>query len=43
MTGTFLNVITILIGGLIGVMAGNRLPEKVQGTVMAGLGLMTVP
>jgi uncharacterized membrane protein YqgA involved in biofilm formation len=41
MTGTFLNVITILIGGLIGVMAGNRLPEKVQGTVMAGLGLMT--
>jgi uncharacterized membrane protein YqgA involved in biofilm formation len=41
MTGTLLNVITILIGGSIGVVAGNRLPEKVQGTVMAGLGLMT--
>jgi uncharacterized membrane protein YqgA involved in biofilm formation len=40
-TGTLLNVITILIGGLIGVMAGNRLPERVQATVMAALGLMT--
>ncbi len=41
MIGTILNVIAILIGGLIGVVAGNRLPERVQGTVMAGLGLMT--
>jgi len=39
--GTILNVIAILIGGLIGVVAGNRLPERVQSTVMAGLGLMT--
>lgn len=34
-------MLTILIGGLIGVVAGNRLPERVQNTVMAGLGLMT--
>ena len=41
MFGTLLNVITILVGGLVGVVAGNRLPEKIQSTVMAGLGLMT--
>ncbi len=41
-TGTILNIITILIGGTIGVLAGNRLPKRVQETVMAGLGLMTL-
>lgn len=41
MLGTLLNIITVIIGSSIGVMAGNRLPEKVQQTVMAGLGLMT--
>ncbi len=41
MLGTLLNIVTILIGGSIGLLAGNRLPEKVQQTVMAGLGLMT--
>lgn len=41
MIGTLINVIAILAGGLIGVIAGNRLPERVQGTVLAGLGLMT--
>lgn len=41
MVGTILNIIAILLGGLIGVIAGNRLPERVQSTVMAGLGLMT--
>ncbi len=41
MIGTIINIIAILIGGLIGVVAGNRLPERVQSTVMAGLGLMT--
>ncbi|CAN5372064.1 DUF554 domain-containing protein [soil metagenome] len=41
MLGTLLNIATILIGGSIGMLAGNRLPEKVQQTVMAGLGLMT--
>lgn len=41
MFGTILNIIAILIGGMIGVLAGNRLPERIQQTVMAGLGLMT--
>ncbi len=41
MLGTLLNIVTILIGGSLGMLAGNRLPEKVQQTVMAGLGLMT--
>lgn len=41
MLGTLLNIVTVIIGGLIGILAGNRLPEKIQQTVMAGLGLMT--
>jgi uncharacterized membrane protein YqgA involved in biofilm formation len=41
-TGTILNIITVLIGGTIGLLAGNRLPQRVQETVMAGLGLMTL-
>jgi len=41
MFGTLLNIIAILVGGSIGVLAGNRLPLKIQQTVMAGLGLMT--
>src|SRR5690348_2633343 len=41
MLGTLLNIVTIIIGGSIGMLAGNRLPDKVQQTVMAGLGLMT--
>lgn len=42
MTGTVLNIIAVLIGGTIGVIAGNRLPKRIQETVMAGLGLMTL-
>lgn len=41
MTGTIINILTVLLGGMIGVLAGNRLPKRVQETVMAGLGLMT--
>ena len=41
MTGTIINILTVLLGGMVGVMAGNRLPKRVQETVMAGLGLMT--
>jgi uncharacterized membrane protein YqgA involved in biofilm formation len=42
MTGTILNVITVLIGGTIGLFFGARLPERVKQTVMAGLGLFTL-
>jgi hypothetical protein len=41
MTGTFINISTVIIGGTLGALLGNRLPEKMRGTVMSGLGLMT--
>jgi uncharacterized membrane protein YqgA involved in biofilm formation len=39
MTGTIINVITILIGGTLGLIFGSRVPERVRQTVVAGLGL----
>ena len=39
--GTWINVVTVLVGGLLGSLLGNRLPEKTRQTVMSGLGLMT--
>lgn len=41
MTGTILNVITVIIGGTLGTFLGARLPEKMRETVMHGLGLLT--
>ena len=41
LTGTFINVGTVLLGTLIGVAVGSRLPERMQQRVMAGLGLLT--
>ncbi len=41
MTGTLINVITVLIGGTLGLLFGSRLPERVRQTVIAGLGLFT--
>lgn len=41
MTGTLLNVATVLIGGSLGLLFGSRLPERVRKTVVAGLGLFT--
>ena len=42
MTGTAINVGAILAGTLIGVLAGTRLPERLQKRVLAGLGLVTL-
>lgn len=42
MTGTVLNIITVLIGGTIGTLLGNRMSARVQETVMHGLGLMVL-
>jgi uncharacterized protein len=42
MTGTFLNVGTVLLGTLLGVLVGRRLPASLQQRVMAGLGLVTL-
>ena len=42
MNGTLLNIASILIGSLIGIAVGDRLPAKMQESIMAGLGLVTV-
>lgn len=41
MTGTILNMITVLIGGTLGMLVGARLPDRMRQTVVAGLGLFT--
>jgi uncharacterized membrane protein YqgA involved in biofilm formation len=42
MTGTFINIATILIGGTLGCLLGAKLPERVRQTVVTGLGLFTL-
>lgn len=41
-TGTLLNVATVVVGGTAGTLLGSRLPEKVQTTLVNGIGLMTL-
>ncbi len=41
MMGTIINIITVLVGGTLGVVFGNRLPERVMQTIVAGIGLFT--
>lgn len=41
MTGTFLNVVAILAGGMLGLLVGARLSDKLKETVVAGMGLFT--
>jgi uncharacterized protein len=42
MTGTIINIIAVIVGGVLGSTMGARLPHKVRDTVMSGLGLMTI-
>jgi uncharacterized protein len=42
MGGTILNVITVAIGSLLGLLIGNRLSAKIQESVVTGLGLVTL-
>jgi uncharacterized membrane protein YqgA involved in biofilm formation len=42
LTGTFINVGTILVGTLVGVLVGGRLSKEVQRRVLDGLGLVTL-
>lgn len=42
MTGTILNIVTVLIGAAIGLALGARFPERMRQTVMVGLGIMTL-
>jgi len=42
MTGTFINIAAILLGGILGLLLGSRLPEGIKQTVVHGIGLFTV-
>lgn len=42
MIGTLLNVATILIGGSVGLVAGNRIPAKFRQTLISAMGLFTL-
>jgi uncharacterized membrane protein YqgA involved in biofilm formation len=40
--GTLLNIVTVAVGTLFGVMIGDRLPERMRDTAMAVIGLVTL-
>lgn len=42
MTGTFINVVAILLGGVLGVVLGSKLNDRLRQTVMAGMGLFVL-
>ena len=42
MTGTFVNTGAILVGSLVGLVAGRHLSERIKTTVMQGLGLSVI-
>ena len=42
MTGTLINAVAVLAGGVLGLAFGARLPERVRATVFSGLGLFTL-
>jgi uncharacterized protein len=41
MTGTLINIATVLLGGFLGLLFGSRVPERIKQTITAGLGLFT--
>ncbi len=42
MIGTIINVVAITLGGLLGLLLGSRLPERIKQTVVSGIGLFTM-
>lgn len=42
MIGTIINFFTIVLGGGLGNLMGNRIPERIRSTVVSGLGLFTL-
>lgn len=42
LSGTLLNVATVLAGTAIGLLVGSRMPERMRGTLTIGLGLFTL-
>jgi uncharacterized membrane protein YqgA involved in biofilm formation len=41
-SGTLLNALTVLVGGTIGALIGNRLPERMHDSLFSALGLFTI-
>jgi uncharacterized protein len=41
-SGTLLNMATVLVGGILGTLLGNRLPERYQNIILQSLGLTTL-
>ena len=42
MTGTVINVITVVAGGTLGTLLGERLPSRIRRIIMQGVGLVTL-
>ena len=42
MTGTVINVITVVAGGTLGTLLGERLPSRIRHIIMQGVGLVTL-
>lgn len=42
MIGTIINVVAVILGSLIGLLFGSRIPERLKGTVVSGMGLFTM-
>lgn len=42
MIGTLVNFIAVLVGSTVGLMAGNRLPQQTQTSIVTGLGFVTL-
>lgn len=42
MVGTFINFATVMVGGIFGLLVGQRLPDRVKQIVIAGIGLITI-
>jgi uncharacterized protein len=42
LTGTLLNAATVLVGGLLGTLLGDRMPERLRENVVRGVGLFTL-
>ncbi len=42
LSGTLLNALTVLVGGLFGTVLGDRLPERLRENVVRGVGLFTL-
>jgi len=42
MIGTFINFGAIILGGLLGLLLGSRLSDRIKTTVITGLGVFTL-